>query len=538
MYDTLLYQHPVQNLYDADYVSIAVKKCDVLVVGGGIAGTGIARDLAMRGADTVLVEKEDFGSGTTSKSSRLIHGGLRYLETMELGLVREGLRERETLLQIAPHLVKPLMFAMPVYENSRRGKAILGAALTAYDILSYGKSLPNHSYISRSEALKMLPYINEKGLKGAFTYFDAQADMVERLCLENALDAEAHGALVLNHAELNGFKTKDRKIIAASVYVAHGEATVIEPRITINATGPWLDIFLASNAGVEGRNLTTTKGVHIISEGNSECALVINSQEDGRVMFVIPWMGRLLIGTTDTKYEGKPEDAAARSSDVRYILDRLEKYAPGIRIDDSMVYSGLRPLARKDTGNPSKISRDYKIIGHSAEGIDNMISVAGSKITEYRSMSEKVGDIVSSALGIKSKSHTAETPLPGSGILPAKPSWMDSAAYDNLIYLYGSRAEGVIGIAHSNPRLREKICLHNNDILAQVQFSVKKEHATTLQDFMLRRSGIGYSACRGIDGLDKVAREMALIYGWSESRIEKEKQAYIAYIGTSTLIRN
>lgn len=519
-------------------MSIAVKKCDVLVIGGGIAGTGIARDLAMRGADTMLVEKEDFGSGTTSKSSRLIHGGLRYLETMEFGLVREGLRERETLLRIAPHLVKPLMFAMPVYGDSRRGKAILGAALTAYDILSYGKSLPNHSYVSRSEALNMLPYINEKGLKGAFTYFDAQADMVERLCLENALDAEAHGALVFNHAEINGFKVSDRRIIAASVYANGNEIFSIEPRVTINATGPWLDIFLASNAGIEGRNLTTTKGVHIISEGSTNCALVINSQEDGRVMFVIPWMGRLLIGTTDTKYEGEPEGATARVSDVRYILGKLEKYAPGIRIDDSMVYSGLRPLARKEITNPSKISRDYRIIDHSAQGISNMISIAGSKITEYRSMSEKVGDKVSKMLGIKSKSHTAETPLPGYGLAKAKPGWMSYGTYDNLISLYGSRAGGVIEIANANQELREKICKHNDDIIAQVRFSVKTEHALTLQDFMLRRSGMGYSACKGVDGLDKVAREMASILGWSQSRMEKEKRAYIEYIGTSMLIRN
>jgi glycerol-3-phosphate dehydrogenase len=519
-------------------VPIAVRKCDVLVVGGGIAGTGVARDLALRGADTILVEKEDFGSGTTSKSSRLIHGGLRYLETMEFGLVREGLKERETLLHIAPHLVKPLMFAMPVYENSRRGKTILGAALTAYDMLSYGKSLPNHSYISRGEALKILPYINEKGLKGAFTYFDAQADMVERLCLENALDAEAHGAIVLNHTALNGLKIKDRKIIAASIYAEDGNISVIEPSVIINATGPWLDIFLRDKAGIEGRNMTTTKGVHIISEGDTNCALVINSHEDGRVMFVIPWMGRLLIGTTDTKFEGKPEDATARISDVRYILDKLERYAPGIRIDESMAYSGLRPLARKDVANPSKISRNYKIIDHSAEGIENMVSIAGSKITEYRSMSEKVGDIVSKILGIKSKSYTAETPLLGSGLIPPQPGWMGDASYDKLISLYGSRAEGVIEIAGSNPRLREKICQHNADILAEVQFSVREEHATTLQDFMLRRSGIGYSACMGIDGLDKAAREMASILGWSQARTEREKQEYIAYIGASTLIRN
>lgn len=511
------------------------KRCDVLIVGGGIAGSGIARDLALRGIDTILVEKDDFGSGTTGKSSRLIHGGLRYLEHLELGLVREGLREREVLMDIAPNLVKPLRFVMPMYKDSKPGRSMLKAAMVVYDALSFDKSLTNHVFVSREETRDLLPFISENGLKGAFVYYDAQAEMVERLCLANVLDAEAHGASIYNHSAVSRLGVDGGKISSAKIEGLDG-AFAVDAKIFINATGPWLDQFLAGIVGIGGNALTTTKGVHIITDGSADSALVFNAG-DGRPLFVIPWLGRLLIGTTDTMYEGSPDAVSAERDDISYILSALKRYTPGILAKELDVYAGLRPLVRKGGRSVSDISRNYRIIDHDSGSIGNLISVAGSKITEYRSMSEKVGDLVAKKLGSRTRSSTSQLQLPGSGEADARPAHVAREEYSNLVRIYGSDASKVIRAMEIDGKLAARICNHNPDVLAEVYFSVKSEHARTVSDFMLRRSSLGYSACHGLDGLDKVAGLMGELLHWDTTRMEMEKGAYRDYISLNAALR-
>ncbi len=506
-------------------------KCDALVIGGGIAGCGIARDLAMRGIDTMLIEKEDFGSGATSKSTRLVHGGLRYLQNLEFGLVHEGLFERETLLRIAPHLVKPLKFVMPVYEGSKPGRRMLGLGMMLYDALSYGKSVPSHTFLSRDETMDIMPIISPLRLAGAFSYYDAEVKMVERLCLENAIDAESSGARIYNHSEVTGLDIKSKNVMSVNAQL-EGRSVRIEPGVVVNATGPWLNSFLEKQTWMCGNFITPVKGIHLITDKIADTAAVFYSQRDGRLLFIVPFGRNSLIGTTDTYYPGNPDSVTSDANDIRYVLESVETFAPGARISDYKTYAGLRPLVRQDIGTPSSISRKYSVIDHGRQGIQNLISIAGTKITEYRSMAEKAGRIVAEKLGVNAESGTAQRALPGGGTVADCCSGTCGAAVQHLRQTYGSRSGLVEEIASGDSELSQRISQGSPDVMAQVYFSVKHEHAKSLRDFMLRRSQLYYSSNSGFDGAEKVAIMMGKLLGWDKNRIDKEMSFYRRYIET------
>lgn len=505
--------------------------CDALVIGGGIAGCGIARDLAMRGIDTILIEKDDFGSGATSKSTRLVHGGLRYLQNLEFGLVHEGLSERETLLRIAPHLVKPLKFIMPVYEGSKPGRRMLGLGMTLYDALSYGKSVPSHAFLSRSETMDALPIISSRGLAGAFSYYDAKVEMVERLCLENAIDAESNGARIYNHSEVTGLGVR-AKNIKSVIARLEGRSVIIEPKTVVNATGPWLDSFLERQTWMCGNFITPVKGIHLITDRITDTAAVFYSQEDGRLLFIVPFGGNSLIGTTDTYYPGNPDLVESDAKDIKYVLESMETFAPGAKISDYKTYAGLRPLVRQDSGTPSSISRKYRVIDHERQGIQNLISIAGTKITEYRSMAEKAGRIIAGKLGVGAESNTGERELPGGGTTVGCCGSSCGTVKQHLRGVYGSRSRLVEDMASGDSELSQRISQDSPDVMAQVYFSVKHEHAKSLQDFMLRRSQLYYSGNSGLDGAERVAAAMGKLLGWDKNRINYETSSYLRHIET------
>lgn len=298
------------------FADLASKTFDVLVVGGGINGAGVARDAARRGLSVALVEREDFGYGTTGRSTRLVHGGLRYLALYDFGLVHESLRERERLLANAPHLVQPIRFLIPFYKGQATPPWKLKLGLWLYDALAGSRSVQAHESFSRDEVLEVEPGLQPEGLRGGAAYSDGQVAFVERLCVENILDAVAHGATVVNHAGLDRLVMEDGRVVGARVRdMLSGEEVEVRARRVVNTTGPWVDRV----PGVGGVRTRMTKGIHLVTPRDTNHAILLFSPDDDRVFFSIPWMGQQLVGTTDTDYAAEPADVRADADDVTYL---------------------------------------------------------------------------------------------------------------------------------------------------------------------------------------------------------------------------
>ncbi|MEN3328497.1 MAG: glycerol-3-phosphate dehydrogenase [Acidobacteriota bacterium] len=364
---------------------VRASRYDVVIIGAGINGAGIARDAAMRGLKVLLIEKGEIGAGTTSASTRLIHGGLRYLEHFEFGLVYESLRERETLLRIAPDLVRPLPMAIPIYKQRRRGWLTIRAGMILYDLLSWRKSLPRHRMLSREETLKRWPGLNPEGLLGSALYYDAQVEFPERLVLANVESAREFGAEVLTHTRVTG-------LTASSVEFGDRFA---EASVVINAAGPWIDLVLAS---VNSPKLISgTKGCHIVVPvfaGAPANAIYLEARSDGRPIFIIPWNKLYLIGTTDVRFEGDPDEVRCEDWEIDYLLSETNLALPGAKLTrDSILqtYSGVRPLPYQSS------TRRHFIREHPQ--LSNLLSIVGGKLTTYRSLSEECVDLIFRKLG-------------------------------------------------------------------------------------------------------------------------------------------
>jgi glycerol-3-phosphate dehydrogenase len=375
---------------------------DVIIIGAGINGAGIARDAAMRGVTVLLIDKADVGSGTTSASTRLIHGGLRYLEHFEFGLVRESLRERETLLKIAPHLVKPLPIAIPIYDRNKRGRTTIRAGMILYDLLSLGKSLPRHQMLSRVETLKRWPGLNAEGLLGSALYFDAQVEFVEQLVLENVLDARRNGAQVFTHAPVTNL-VAEGDLLSGVEFVCEGKSHFARAKVIVNATGPWIDRLLA-RAPVEGPQLIGgTKGSHIVVAPFSIApvnAIYLEAQSDRRPIFIVPWKRNYLIGTTDVRFEGDPDEVRCEMWEIDYLLAETNLAFPKAHLTRESVlftYSGVRPLPRTNDKEEQSITRRHFIREHPR--FRNLLSIVGGKLTTYRSLAEECVDLVFRKLG-------------------------------------------------------------------------------------------------------------------------------------------
>lgn len=496
---------------------------DLVVIGGGIAGAGVARDAAMRGIDTLLVEQYDFASGTTAKTTRLIHGGLRYLEQFDFGLVFESLRERETIAELAPHLVEPLTFVIPQYDQRRRERLKVRLGMILYDLLSFGKTMPNHQWLTAPEVLAREPNLPEAGLQGGFTYHDRQAAFVERLCLETVLDAEANGADVLNHTVATALRSADGAVEGVTVRDGLEDNVVdIDGRAVLNATGPWADAVVETSRS--GRLVRPTKGVHLVVPALTEHALTLPTTDD-RVVFVIPWNGRSLVGTTDTDFGADPTEARATADDVEYLLEQVGRYFPDLGDEDILyTYAGVRPLVAGDgDADASAVSRRHRVINHDRAGLFSLI---GAKVTPYRAAAEDATDAIAGYLGVDAPCRTADIPLPGGqgdGIGQAD---LRAAVRTHLEGLYGSRAERVVAIADGDSSLLEPLCEHTDDVLAQVTLAVEEEHARRLSDVMFRRCTVGFADCEGRDAVDRVAEHMGELLGWADARRDAEIEQY------------
>ena len=536
---------------------LASEPFDVLIVGGGITGAGAFRDAARRGLRVALVEAVDFAYGTSSRSSKLVHGGLRYLENREFSLVFEAVSERRTLQNIAPHLVNPLAFLFPVYEDSKVGFNTLRAGMWLYDALALFRAPKTHKTLSTKEVAEQVPALSTRGMKGAPLYYDCSTDDA-RLTLETILDGIAAGGIALNYTRVVSFsRTDDGRICGARVRdVIDKGAAELEVRATavINATGPWTDRTRALGSGGE-RLLRPTKGVHIVVDAArlpTRWAVVHTHPTDGRVLFTIPWGDRTYIGTTDTDFQGDPGDVAAEASDVDYLLDAANHFFPGCALErDDVIatWAGLRPLIFQE-GSESAVSREHEIFVDR----DGLITIAGGKLTTYRRMG---AEVVSKAmqmmalLGHTFEARDAQTgrePLPGAVGWPedddAEKLAMDVLeACDTAIkvetarYLanrYGTRAIDIAQLAQRDQALRVPLAPGRPEITAEIDWAVGRELAATVCDFMIRRTQLYYrNRDQGLGAVDHVAERMAHLLGWDDERRTEEVLAYQAEVARS-----
>lgn len=488
---------------------------DVIIIGGGIIGAGIARDAALRGLKVVLFEKKDFASGTTSGSTRLIHGGLRYLEMLDFRLVRIDLKEREILLKIAPHLVKPLRFLVPYYDRGFFSRWKLKLGMMLYDLLSFDKSLPGHRVLNRDETLKLEPGLNPDRLSGAVVYYDAQADSPERLCIENIVDAKAHGALIFNYAEVTGLVRDGISLAGLSVRDRLDSSSVEVPvngRVIINASGPWFDTVARGIEPSHQTRIRTTKGAHLACTPVNREALVLISPVDGRLFFSIPWLGYSWLSTTDTDFADDPVSVETNSRDARYLLDSAAEFLTRLDIDDVMFSNaGVRALVMEE-GSESSVSRMHRIEVHTLSEQTNLIAILGGKLTGYRAVAEEVTNQTCRLLRVDRACETANLPLPGGRLhseSPDPPTGLSEETIAYLTRLYGSRWTDVAKLAQSEARLQKRLAEGYPDIAAQVIFAAREEECLRVADFVWRRSLLGFSRDQGAKAWAQIAHLMA-----------------------------
>jgi glycerol-3-phosphate dehydrogenase len=503
--------------------------CDLLVIGAGVNGAAIARDAALRGLSVVLVEQEDVASGTTAWSSRLIHGGLRYLEHGEVGLVRESLRERELLLRNAPHLVRPLQFMLPIYTAQGHAPLTIRAGLSVYDALSLRKSTPRHRIVNAAAALRLEPGLASRGLRGAALYWDAQVAYPERLALENALDARSHGAQLLTHTRVVGLTRRGARVRAPD-----GAERELSARVVVNAAGPWLDQLLPRHAPTP--LIGGTKGSHIVVapfNGAPRRALYSAAVSDGRPFFVIPWLGRYLIGATDTRFAGDPGAVVADASERDYLLAETNRVLPCARLNDDQVlfsYSGVRPLPYQPSGAEGSISRRHGIHEREIDGLPTF-AVVGGKLTTHRRLAEQVVDRVCARLGQRLSCRTAEMPLPGAAQPAAVEARLihDGTAQpvaNRLARLYGARADSVVALRAAAPWLSAPLAGDRDLLRAEIAHAFASEAAESLSDVMLRRVMLGLEPGHGLELLAPIVEVAQHVCGWDAARCASEIDAY------------
>lgn len=505
--------------------ALARETFDVLVVGGGIVGTGIARDAAMRGLRVALVEQYDFASGTSSRSSRLVHGGLRYLENGQLHLVFEASQERRTLMRIAPHIVRPLQFLWPVFDGARIPKWKLRAALTIYDALALFRNVAPHHSLSAAAVTTLEPSLKQSGLRGGATYFDAATDDA-RLTLLTARAAHQAGAVIATRVRVDGLLLEGAVVRGARAHDTIANRSVdIAARQVVNATGPWSDTlrrFAEPNAKASVRG---TKGVHLALSadrvGNAG-ALTLLSPIDGRVFFVLPSGAATIVGTTDTDYDGTPEAVSATPDDIAYLLHSVNPYFPSARLSPNDViaaWAGIRPLIGGDPRHPDALSREHAVTT-TAPGL---ITVSGGKLTTHRVMARDTVNAVERALGRPVRvAETGRVPLPGGDVL--LDAQLDVAARRtgshvvaaHLLHRYGAEWADVWSLAEDDPALAMPLAPPLPHIRAEVSWAVTREMALSLGDVLIRRVPMAWQLA---DHGAALAAALAQPYGWDPADV-------------------
>jgi glycerol-3-phosphate dehydrogenase len=511
---------------------------DVLVVGGGITGAGVALDAATRGLSVALVEKRDFAAGTSSRSSKLIHGGLRYLEQRDFSLVREALHERALLLSsLAPHLVEPVPFLFPLRHRSWE-RAYVGAGVGLYDALAgLNSAVPRHKHLSRGAALELAPSLRPDSLVGAIRYHDARTDDA-RFVIALVRTAVANGAVAVSGIRADGLELGEDGLRHAALYdTERGRALAASARVVVNATGVW-SAELERLAGVERPvEVRASKGVHVLvprERISAETALVLRTERS--VLFVIPWGAHWILGTTDTEWKLDRDHPAASRADIRYLLEHANAVLrePLGERDVVGVYAGLRPLLAREEADTNELSREH-VVRRPAPGL---VTIAGGKYTTYRVMARDAVDAVGESMGEAiDPSRTDTVPLLGAeGLSTARgrahghpvAERIGAAAVDHLLARYGSLALVLLEAAAAEPDLAQPIAGAPSYLLVEAWYAVVAEGALHLDDVLTRRTRISIeTADRGRAAARPVARAMGAILGWSGRETRREAARYL-----------
>jgi glycerol-3-phosphate dehydrogenase len=516
---------------------LASTKFDVLIVGGGVTGSGAALDAATRGLSVAMVEARDFASGTSSRSSKLFHGGLRYLEQLNFGLVREALHERELMLtRIAPHLVKPVSFLYPLKHRVWE-RPYVGSGMTLYDLMSgFNRSVPHHRHFTRGGALRKVPALKRSALTGALMYYDAQADDA-RHTLMVARTAATYGATILSSAEVVKLHRAGERIVGARVRdVETGVEVDVKASVVVNCTGVWTDD-IQTLAGGRGRfHVRASKGVHIVvprDRINSETGMILRTEKS--VLFVIPWGTHWIVGTTDTDWTLHKAHPAASRADIDYILEHVNTVlaVPLTHDDIQGVYAGLRPLLSGESESTSSLSREHAV----ARPQPGLISIAGGKYTTYRVMAK---DAIDAALEDVSAgaphSVTEHIPLAGAEGYHAMVNQVDKLAQragvpawrmQRLLDRYGSLTDELLALATDDASLLEPLEGAEEYLRVEIVYAASHEAALHLDDILARRTRISIETPdRGTASAETVARLVAPYLDWDEERVTNETQAY------------
>jgi glycerol-3-phosphate dehydrogenase len=537
--------------------AMAREPLDVLVIGGGITGAGVALDAVTRGYRVGLVERADFASGTSSRSTKLLHGGIRYLPQFDIALVSEGLHERGRLLRNAPHLSRPLAFLLPLYDSSRKPVGlpvappfgigltmILDIGLWLYDRLAGKRSIAPHRRLSRAETVSRMPGLIEKGVKSGFLYYDGQTDDA-RLTLAVLRTAAAYGALVANYAEVTRYALEDGRITGAHVrdtLDGDGTARLIRARHIVNATGVWAEANDHLAGGESHLHIAPSKGAHLVFTrerlGLGDEAIVLPETDDGRIIFIVPWLSRAIVGTTDTA-TSLAAPPVAEHDDIAYLLNHMNRYLrePVTTADVISTFAGYRPLLRlKKDEATGKLSRAHEVV----ERDDGLVTVAGGKLTSYRQMAEDVVDHLEGREGKRQPSATRALRLQGAMRWPesrerffqrAAETRLDARVAEHLVHAYGDEALEILDVIEERPTLGERLISNLPYLRAEVVHACRAEMALTLEDLLSRRLRIAVEdRARGLDVATDVAALMVEELGWSDDERATRLAVYDRYV--------
>lgn len=525
----------------AAITALKEKELDILVIGGGIVGTGSAMDAVTRGLRVGMVEARDWGSGTSSRSSKLVHGGIRYLEQLNFRLVREALIERGLLLQrLAPHLVKPVRFLYPL-KTPIIERLYIGAGMLLYDIFSYSggrpPGVPHHRHLSKRQVHKLMPSLRDDALVGGITYYDAQVDDA-RYVSNLARTASFYGAHVASRVRVEGFLKVGERVVGVHAHdLLTGERFEIRARQVVNATGVWTDDTQAM-VGERGQfKVRASKGIHLVvprDRFQSKAGLLLRTEKS--VLFIIPWGRHWLIGTTDTDWELDKAHPAATTADIDYLLEHVNKVinVPLTREDVEGVYAGLRPLLAGESDETSKLSREH-IVAHSVPGL---VVVAGGKWTTYRIMAKDAIDEAVAALDEKVPASTTED-VALLGAEGYQAAWnkrskiarafgVHRVRIEHLLNRYGTMTDELLDLIRERPELNHALPGADDYLEAEVVYAATHEGALHLDDVLARRTRISIEAWdRGVSAAPVAAKLMGDVLGWDDARVEQEVQFYL-----------
>ncbi len=528
-------------------VLLEKEEFDVVIIGAGITGAGIAWDAALRGLKVAIIDKGDYGEGTSSGSSKLVHAGIRYLSNGEFSLVKLASKERMLMFKMCPHQTAPIPFLIPIYKKGKNTTLRMLAAGVLYDTLSSFKNTENFNFLSKEKTLEKTPNIKSDDLRHSLYYWDGIMDDA-RFTLETILSAQENGALCINYVKADSFNLEkfEQDEIVKGVNVTDlisGKSFSIKGKIIINSTGPWTDEIL-STLGIESKLLRITKGIHIVTKRIvRDNVVVVVTADDGRSLFVIPFRIKYsLIGTTDTDYTESNDHIAVTNEDIEYVISAVNNDFPGAitKKDVISAYSGVRPLLVDPTAkSEDKTSRGFEII----ESKLNLLTVTGGKYTIFRHMAEKTVDKILKIMHLKKRDFPCKTKKTqlhgGTGIkymidylrtnvsLMIKKYGFDFEVADHIVHTYGTNHQKILTLIEKDEQLKERIVKDRPHILAEIVYSIENEMCLTLSDFMFRRTQLQLLEHQGLDCAERIAEEMGNILGWDKNQKKQQFDNYV-----------